>query len=363
FIFDLPAIFITVVITILVYIGIQESKQTNNVLVIFKIMVLLLFIVVGTTTINTDNWTPFIPNGWSGIFKGTAAVFFAYIGFDAISTTTEECVNPTRDLPRAIFASLLISTIIYIAIALVLTGMVHYSMLNVGDSLAYALEQTGLYKFAGLLSFSAIVSMTGVLLVFQIGQPRIWMNMSRDGLLPKTLSRIHPVYKTPSVATVLTGLSIILPLLFLDLKQVVDLTSIGTLFAFLIVCGGIWIKKTDSPADSFRIPFIPGRYLLPLIMIPISVLYIHSIHTELTFDIQHLPVYSCLFVLAIAIIYGSITNKSLIPGIGVCLNIILLSTMHHENWLRFVVWLVIGLVIYFFYGRKHSVLNSPKLNT
>jgi basic amino acid/polyamine antiporter, APA family len=362
-IFDLPAIFITLIITILVYIGIQESKRTNNVLVIFKIIVLVLFIIVGTTTINTDNWNPFIPNGWPGIFKGTAAVFFAYIGFDAISTTTEECVNPKRDLPRAIFASLLISTIIYIAIALVLTGMVHYSALNVGDSLAYALEQTGLHKFAGLLSFSAIVSMTGVLLVFQIGQPRIWMNMSRDGLLPKVLSRIHPVYKTPSVATILTGLSIILPLLFLDLKQVVDLTSIGTLFAFLIVCGGIWIKKnTVTSTDSFQVPFIAGRFLLPLIMVPISLLYVHSIHAELTFDLQHVPVYTCLVLLALAIIYGSATNKSLIPGIGVCLNIILLSTMHHENWLRFVIWLVIGLIIYFFYGRKHSVLGQ-KLNT
>lgn len=355
-IFDLPAITITLLITILVYIGIQESKRTNNVLVLFKITVLLLFIIVGFTTVNTDNWHPFIPNGWSGIFKGTAAVFFAYIGFDALSTTTEECVNPKKDLPKAIFASLLISTFIYIAIALVITGMVHYNTLNVGDPLAHALEQTGLHKFAGLLSFSAIISMTGVLLVFQIGQPRIWMNMSRDGLLPKVLSTIHPKYKTPSVATILTGVCIILPLLFLDLKQVVDLTSIGTLFAFLIVCSGIWIKKPSTTTDIFRVPFIGSRYVLPLIMLPITFLYLQSISNELAFDLIHLPIYFCVLCIFITICYGSFKNKSLIPGIGVCLNLLLLSTMHHENWMRFLIWLVVGLVVYFGYGRKHSIL-------
>lgn len=356
-IFDFPAILITILITILVYIGIQESKRTNNVLVVFKIVVLLLFIIVGFTTVNTANWSPFIPNGWSGIFKGTAAVFFAYIGFDALSTTTEECVNPKKDLPRAIFASLLISTVIYIAIALVITGMVSYHDLNVGDPLAYALEKTGLHKFAGLLSFSAIVSMTGVLLVFQIGQPRIWMNMSRDGLLPKVLSKIHPVYKTPSVATVLTGVSIILPLLFLDLKEVVDLTSIGTLFAFLIVCAGIWLKKDTAKKESFTVPYISGRYLLPLIMIPIIYMYTKTILEESNFTYEQLPLYACLVAILLALVYGSITKRSLIPGIGVCLNLLLLSTMHHENWIRFVVWLVIGLGVYLFYGRKHSVLR------
>ncbi|HSY62875.1 MAG TPA: amino acid permease [Cytophaga sp.] len=356
-ILDFPAIFITILITVLVYIGIQESKRTNNVLVVFKIVVLLLFVIVGFTTVNAANWSPFIPNGWPGIFKGTAAVFFAYIGFDAISTTTEECVNPKRDLPRAIFSSLLISTIIYIAIALVITGMVSYHDLNVGDPLAYALEKTGLHKFAGLLSFSAIVSMTGVLLVFQIGQPRIWMNMSRDGLLPKVLSRIHPVYKTPSVATVLTGASIILPLLFLDLKEVIDLTSIGTLFAFLIVCAGIWLKKGQIKKESFTVPFINGRYMLPLAMLPILYLYMNAILEERIFSYEQIPLYTCIFAMVLAIIYGSIHKLSLIPGIGVCLNLLLLSTMHHENWIRFVVWLIIGLAVYFFYGRKHSILG------
>lgn len=359
-IFDFPAILITVLITILVYIGIQESKRTNNVLVVFKIIVLLLFIVVGFTTVDAANWSPFIPNGWPGIFKGTAAVFFAYIGFDALSTTTEECVNPKRDLPRAIFSSLLISTIIYIAIALVITGMVPYHNLNVGDPLAYALEKSGLHKFAGLLSFSAIVSMTGVLLVFQIGQPRIWMNMSRDGLLPRSLSRIHPVYKTPSVATILTGISIVLPLLFLDLKQVVDLTSIGTLFAFLIVCAGIWLKKEHGRTESFTVPFISGRYLLPLIMLPVLYLYLHAVAEENIFSYKQLPMYICIIAIIATIIYGSIRKRSLIPGVGVCLNLLLLSTMHHENWIRFVVWLVIGLAVYFGYGKKHSLLAKAE---
>lgn len=199
--------------------------------------------------------------------------------------------------------------------------------------------------------------MTGVLLVFQIGQPRIWMNMSRDGLLPKVLSKIHPVYKTPSIATLLTGVSIILPLLFLDLKEVIDLTSIGTLFAFLIVCAGIWLKKDTVKKDSFTVPYFNGRYVLPLIMIPIIYLYMQTVLTERDFNLEQIPMYTCILIIVLAVIYGSIKNLSLIPGVGVCLNLLLLSTMHHENWIRFVVWLVIGLGVYFGYGRKHSILG------
>ncbi|MBC7451698.1 MAG: amino acid permease [Cytophagales bacterium] len=356
FVFDLPAITITILITVLAYIGIQESKRTNNFMVAFKLIVLLLFIIVGFTTVNTANWQPFIPNGWSGIFKGTAAVFFAYIGFDALSTTTEECINPSRDLPRSIFASLIISTIIYIGIALVITGMISYTELNVGDPLAFALEQTGLSMFAGLLSFCAIISMTGVLLVFQIGQPRIWMNMSRDGLLPKVLSNIHPIYKTPSTATILTGITIILPLLFLDLKEVVDLTSIGTLFAFLIVCAGIWIRKPIVQSDFFKVPYVNGRYLLPLIMLPILLLYSNSVWSENEISAQQIPLFFCIMLIVMAMIYGSITKRSLIPGMGVCLNLLLLSTMTHQNWIRFTVWLIIGLIVYGVYGMKNSKL-------
>ena len=353
---DLPAIGITVLITILVYIGIQESKRMGNLLVAFKLLVLIAFIIVGCTTIQTSNWQPFIPNGWSGIFKGAAAVFFAYIGFDALSTTTEESINPKRDLPRAIFASLLISTIVYILIALVMTGMLSYTELNVGDPLALALEKTGLNHFAGLLSFSAIVSMTGVLLVFQIGQPRIWMNMSRDGLLPKMLSTIHPVYKTPSTATVYTGITIVVPLLFLDLKEVVDLTSIGTLFAFLIVCAGIWLKDSTSQTDSFKVPFISSRYLLPIIMLPVLFLYLNSILSENKLSLEQLPLLSCTLSVLGAVCYGSIKNRSLIPGLGVCLNLLLLSTMSWQNWLRFTIWMIIGLIVYINYGRKKSKL-------
>jgi len=357
FVIDLPAISITILITILVYLGIQESKKTNNILVAFKLIVLFLFIVIGCTTIDSANWKPFIPNGWTGIFKGTAAVFFAYIGFDALSTTTEECINPAKDLPRSIFASLIISTIIYISIALVITGMVSYTELNVGDPLALALEKTGLTAFAGLLSFSAIISMTGVLLVFQIGQPRIWMNMSRDGLLPKILSKIHPVYKTPSVATVLTGISIIIPLLFLDLKEVVDLTSIGTLFAFLIVCAGIWLKQPSEEKKHFKVPYINGRYWLPFIMIPVLALYIHSVLSETKASWTLLPLVMCLICILYAILYGSFSKRSLIPGLGVCLNLLLLSTMSWQNWLRFGVWLLIGLVVYVSYSKKKSNMN------
>jgi len=194
-----------------------------------------------------------------------SAVFFAYIGFDAISTTAEECKNPQRDLPRSMIWSIVICTILYIAIALVLTGMVNYKQLNVGDPLAYVFDQVNLSWFAGIVAVSAVVAMASVLLVFQMGQPRIWMSMSRDGLLPKKFSRVHPKYRTPSFATIVTGFVVAVPALFMNLTMVTDLCSIGTLFAFSLVCAGVLVlQDKDIPRGKFRIPYVNGKYILPI---------------------------------------------------------------------------------------------------
>jgi len=236
---DVPALGITVLITYLVYIGIKESKPTANLLVLLKLIVILLVITVGAFYVNTDNRTPFAPHGISGILKGVSAVFFAYIGFDAISTTTEECEHPQHGLPRAMILALVICTLLYVVLALVLTGMVPFHELAVGDPLAYVFSRVNLDAIAGIVTVSAIAAMASVLLVFQYGQPRIWMTISRDGLLPGVFSRIHPKYRTPSFATIVTGFVVAVPALFMSLTEVTDLTSIGTLFAFVLVCGGI----------------------------------------------------------------------------------------------------------------------------
>src|SRR5690606_3606230 len=196
---------------------------------------------------------------------GVSAVFFAYIGFDAISTTAEECKNPQRDLPRSMIWSIVICTILYIAIALVLTGMVNYKQLNVGDPLAYVFDQVNLKWFAGIVAVSAVGAMASVLLVFQMGQPRIWMSMSRDGLLPKKFSKVHPKYRTTSFATIVTGFVVAVPALFMNLTMVTDLCSIGTLFAFSLVCAGVLVlQDKDIPRGKFRIPYLNGKYILPV---------------------------------------------------------------------------------------------------
>src|SRR5262249_30900259 len=208
-----------------------------------------------------------MPNGLGGVLKGVAAVFWAFIGFDAISTTAEECENSQRDLPRAILYTLLICTVLYVLIAFVLTGIVSYKELNVGDPLAFIFKER-LPWLSGVIAFSAIFVIGSVFLVFQLGQPRIWMSMSRDGLLPPVFSRIHPKHRTPSFATVVTGLLVAIPALFLNLKEVIDLSSIGTLFAFVLVCGGVLVlenSKHPPVRPKFKTPYINGRYLVPLL--------------------------------------------------------------------------------------------------
>lgn len=266
---DIPALLIIVIITALVYRGMKESRNASNLMVVVKLCIILLVIAVGIFHIDTNNWHPFAPNGVGGILKGVSAVFFAYIGFDAISTTAEECKDPQRDLPRGMMWAIIICTILYIIIALVLTGMVSYSSLNVGDPLAFVFDKLDLKWMSGIIGVSAVIAMASVLLVFQMGQPRIWMSMSRDGLLPKRFSKVHPKFQTPSYATIVTGFVVAVPALFLNLTMVTDLCSIGTLFAFVLVCAGVLVlqNKPNIPRGKFKTPYLNSKYIFPILLV------------------------------------------------------------------------------------------------
>ena len=380
-ILNIPALAITTFITYLVYIGISESRKASNLMVAFKLLVVLAVITIGFCYVNPANWTPFLPNKFAGVMKGVSAVFFAYIGFDAISTTAEECKNPQRDLPRGMFYSLIICTVLYVLVALVLTGMVHYSKLNTADFLANAFNERGLNFLGGIIALSAIVATTSVLLVFQIGQPRIWMSMSRDGLLPPRFSRLHPKFKTPSFATIITGLVVGVPALFLDSEIATALCSIGTLFAFVLVCGGILIlPRGEKGNGKFTLPYINGKFIIPALLI-IAVLITQwqapqffnnfffnytdgdPTHTTTHVFMEKVPYFVfALLILAIAVV-GYVKNFSLIPVLGLISCFYLMTELGTTNWLRFLIWLVIGLVIYFSYSRKNSVLAKESNKT
>jgi APA family basic amino acid/polyamine antiporter len=281
---DLPALGIIIFITWLVYRGMKESRNASNAMVVVKLAVILLVLAVGVFYVDTKNWNPFAPNGVSGILKGVSAVFFAYIGFDAISTTAEECKNPQRDLPRGMMWAIIICTILYVAIALVLTGMVKSDTLAVGDPLAFVFDQLDLKLMSGIIAVSAVFAMASVLLVFQMGQPRIWMSMSRDGLLPKKFSKIHPVYKTPSFATIVVGFVVAVPSLFMNLTIVTDLCSIGTLFAFVLVCAGVLVlqNRPGVQRGKFKIPYVNSKFIVPVAIIAVIVLCFVKFKTETT---------------------------------------------------------------------------------
>jgi amino acid transporter len=376
---DLPAFSIVVFISMLVYIGIYETKLASNTMVVLKIAILLLIITVGTFYINPANWSPFAPHGISGVLKGVSGVFFAYIGFDAISTTAEECRNPKKDMPRAIIFALLITTILYILISLVLTGMVHYSELGVGDPLAYAFEKLHLTKLSGIIAISAVIAMASVLLVFQVGQPRIWLSMSRDGLLPKAFSKIHKRFKTPSFSTIIAGILVAIPSLFMNLTEVTDLTSIGTLFAFILVSGGVLVldnghsaKEESVLGSGFRIPYINSRYFLPLLWIAVAVLvyYLNPQQIEKFTSVLNpaagvsgilrleFPVIIFIIVAVVMTFFSIWKQFSLIPVLGLLTNFYLMAQLGITNWLRFLVWLAIGLILFFTYGIKHSKLRK-----
>ena len=368
FIINLPAFVIVVLITWLAYIGIKESKRTANGMVILKIVVLLIIAVIGFWFIfsnNTaSNWTPFLPNGMTGVLKGVSAVFFAYIGFDAISTTAEECANPQRDLPRGMIYSLIMCTVIYIVTALVITGLVNYTEFkNVTDPLAFVFERIGLQKVGFFISVTAVVAATSVLLVFQIGQPRIWMSMSRDGLLPGAFGKISKKYQTPGFATFVTGLIVGGLVLFIDDKLITDLTSIGTLFAFVLVSGGVLVlPRIAKEKGKFNLPYINAKWIFPVIYILSFILF----KSRITEGIEHVnsegyqEILFLIFMLIAGIlaILTFVRNYSLIPILGVYCCLYLMVEIPANSWFAFFGWMGFGLLLYFLYGRKHSKLNS-----
>lgn len=308
FTMNLLAVVITVLVTYLVYLGIKESARANAVMVVVKVAILMAVVAIGFRFVHPENWHPFAPHGFKGIQAGAAIIFFAFIGFDAVSTTAEECKDPGRNLPRGILFSLGICTVIYALVALVVTGMLKYTQLaGKADPLAYIFTQNNMAGVAGVISFGAVIATTAALLVYQVGQPRIFMAMSRDGLLSPWFGKLSPKHRTPSNATFLTGVLVAVPAALLNIDEVVELTNIGTLFAFSIVCGAVMILR-------LRRPEAPRRFRMPWI-----------------------------FVLAPAGILSCVWVAWGLPWV---------------TWVRFVVWLAIGLVIYFAYGQRNSVLHT-----
>jgi amino acid transporter len=315
-----------------------------------------------------------------------SAVFFAYIGFDAISTTAEECKNPQRDLPKAMMYALIICTVLYVIITLILTGMVSYKELGVGDPLSFVFARIGMPRLSGLVAVSAVFAMASVLLVFQLGQPRIWLTMARDGLLPQVFASIHPRFHTPSFATIVTGFFVAVPALILNMDLVVDLTSIGTLFAFALVCGGILIIDPYGQSEArFKVPYINGQWLVPLLLVLGAFLisrYNGAGNAEFWQDVtgqrgwlakdavtgaivggfaHQIPtMVFLLFCVALAVLSFR-KRLSTLPVLGLLINLYLMTQLGISNWTLFFVWLLIGLAVYFGYGYKNSKLSRTLL--
>jgi APA family basic amino acid/polyamine antiporter len=367
-IINLPAFVIVVLVSILAYIGIRESKKTANVMVMVKIAVLLLVAGVGIWYIfsndTASNWSPFLPNGMSGVLKGVSAVFFAYIGFDAVSTTAEECANPQRDMPKGMIYSLVICTVIYIVTALVITGMVNYAEFeNVADPLAFVFEKINMQKFGFFISLSAVLAATSVLLVFQIGQPRIWMAMSRDGLLPSRFSKVSPTFKTPGFSTFLAGALVAGLVLVIDDKLMTDLTSIGTLFAFVLVSGGVLLlPKLEKQKGRFSIPNINAQFIF-LIIYSVTIFFFRNRISNAISNFGNDGYQEVLFLIFI-LLTGILTVQtfrkkySLIPVLGVASCLYLMVEIPAKSWVVFFGWMTLGLIIYFSYGKQHSRLNK-----
>ena len=363
FICNLPAAIIIILITILAYIGIKESRRGVNIMVGLKLVVLALVVGIGIFYIDTDNWSPFMPNDFKGVLKGVSAVFFAYIGFDAISTTAEECANPQRDLPRGMIYTLIICTAIFVIVALVITGMINYSEFNnVSDPLAYVFERINLSQVGFFISVGAVVAATSVLIVFQIGQPRIWMCMSRDGLLPKRFAKIHPRFQTPSFSTIVTGFIVAIPALFIEAGLMTDLTSIGTLFAFTLVCGGVLLLPEREKAEEkrFKLPYINSRWIIP----GLYALFIYGFWDRLVSSLTNakndLEVLFILFTFLASIVtlFSFLRKLSLIPILGMLCCAYLMIEIPARSWIVFFGWMAFGLIFYFSYGYWKSKLNK-----
>ena len=377
---DIPALVINGLITWLCYQGIKESKNFNNFFVILKLFVILLVIAVGVAYVNTGNWFPtssvtsepsFMPNGFAGVMSAVSGVFFAYIGFDAISVLSEETKNPQKDLPKGMLISLGLCTVIYIILTLTLTGLVDYRKFDgIGDPLSFVFDKTNLNLpwMEFIVSLIAIVAITTVLLVFQMGQPRIWMAMSRDGLLPKKFQEVHSKNKVPSFATIVTGIVVGIPIIFTDKSFILDFTSIGTIFAFVLVCGGVlMLPPKEKLKGRFHLPYINGKFLFPLIFIG-GLVFFYFYQPEFFHNLTNINdpnegefrLAIIIFIIANLVLCGLaiVKNLSLIPLIGLSSCLYLLTGMSHENWFWFGLWFAVGLVIYFLYGYKNSRLNQ-----
>jgi len=306
--FNLPAFLVLMLLTVLLVRGVRESSNVNNVMVIVKIAAILIFVIGASRAVNTANWTPFLPNGIPGLMTGAAIVFFTYIGFDSVSTAAEECRSPQRDLPFGIIVSLVVCTLLYVAVALVLTGVANWKTLNNAAPVANVLKALGFDTIRAWVGFGALVGMISSLLVFQYGQARIWFAMSRDRLLPSVFSRVHPRFKTPDFSTWVAGFAVAIPAGVWDIGTFADLSNIGTLFAFIIVSAGVIVLRRTQPhrKRGFRVPWVP-----------------------------------------------------FLPGVSIFFCLLLMTSLPLETWLRFVVWLAIGLVIYWSYGR-HRTAAPPR---
>jgi APA family basic amino acid/polyamine antiporter len=303
--FDVPAALIVAALTVLLVIGIRESARFNAAMVLLKLVLVTGFVAVGAFFVKPANWHPYMPHGIPGVWRGATLAFFSYIGFDAISTAAEETRDPQRDLPRGMISALIICTVIYLATAAVMTGIVPWHQLNTEDPLARALKLAGLQRLSTVMSFGAVIAVTAVLLVFQLGQPRILLAMARDGLLPPIFGRIHPRFRTPVFGTVVTGIFVAICPSFITGDQALLLTNIGTLFAFILVSLGVIVLRVRAP-NAHRTFRCPGYPVTPV-----------------------LSIVACL-----TLMYD-------LPG---------------PTWKRFAVWLAIGGVFYALYGRKHSRL-------
>jgi APA family basic amino acid/polyamine antiporter len=304
---NFPAFAIVGVITTILVIGIRESAWFNTSMVLLKLVIIGFFVIFGAFFVEPENWRPFAPNGTLGIFSAAAIIFFAYIGFDAVSTASEEAKNPKRDMPIAIIASLVVCTLIYVAVAIVLTGMLPWTQLGTAEPLATAFSGRGMTWPTLIIALGAVFATTSVLIVFQLGQPRIFFSMARDGLLPKWAASVHPRFRTPYKTTIVTGLCVALLASVANINEVVELTNIGTLFAFVLVCIGVTVLRFQEPNRErpFRVPL--GPFVLPL-----------------------LGVISCVF---------------------------LMIHLPPASWWRFVGWLVLGMAIYFAFGYNHSAVG------
>ena len=379
-ILDIPALVINGLITWLVYVGVKESKNFNNIFVILKLAIIVLVIGMGIAYVNIENWTPvsavdgvksFMPNGFSGVMTAVSGVFFAYIGFDALSVLSEETKNPQKNLPRGMLISLVLCTVIYIILTLVLTGMVDYRKFEgVGDPLAFIFEKTNanIAWMEMVVSLGAIIAITTVLLVFQMGQPRIWYAMSRDGLMPKKFMEIHPKYKTPSFATIITGIVVGIPILFTDKSFILDFTSIGTIFAFVLVCGGVLLLPSKEKLKGrFHLPYVNAKFIFPILFLG-GLTFFYFWQPEFFENLMkwddpkegefRISMFFFLVINAVLIVLAFVKNLSLIPLMGLSSCLYLLTGMTHNNWFWFLVWFAIGMVIYFAYGYRHSKLNK-----